>query len=177
MNNDKIIYDIAIANGFTPKSALFVIAQSRLESSDYKSNVYKNNNNGFGMKFIGQPLATKGTLVPVSERVRPITANINYYAKYNTFQDSVKDAVQRLFNITKNGVTPQMLKNATTSVEYANLQKTRGYFGGTALAYSKMINAKMKKIDLGSNNASLNVMPLIVIFLSIYLYKLLTNKS
>ena len=70
-----------------------------------------------------------------------------------------------------------MLKNATTSVEYANLQKTRGYFGGTALAYSKMINAKMKKIDLGSNNASLNVMPLIVIFLSIYLYKLLTNKS
>lgn len=148
MNNDKIIYDIAIANGFTPKSALFVIGQSRFESSDYTSPVYKENNNGFGMKYVGQKLATKGTLAPPSELIKPITANINYYSRYKNFSDSAKDAITRLFNITINGVTPDMLKKTSTPLEYANLQKKRGYFGGTALNYAKGIEYKIKnKID------------------------------
>jgi len=178
MNNDEIIYNIALKNGFNPTQALFIIGQSRHESADYTSNVYIQNNNGFGMKYVAQPLATRGTLAPTRERIRPITANINYYSKYRSFEDSVKDAIERLFNITINGVTPAMLRSARTSLEYAEMQKKRGYFGGTALRYSKGIDAGIKKVDLKNiTKSSLNVLPLIIIFFTYYIYKLLTNKS
>ena len=90
---DNEIYNLAISNGFTDVSAKFVVAQARLESADkgkeYNSNNFKTNNNCFGMKFIGQPLATKGTLAPFSERDKKcrdtgVCSNRNFYAKFKT---------------------------------------------------------------------------------------------
>jgi hypothetical protein len=65
---DKSIYNTAIEEGFSPTSAMLIVAQARLESGHYSSDVFKANNNMYGMKFIGQPLATKGTLAPFKER-------------------------------------------------------------------------------------------------------------
>jgi flagellum-specific peptidoglycan hydrolase FlgJ len=171
---DKIIYDIAINNGFTPNAALFVVAQARLESADYKSNVFKKNNNAFGMKYAGQPLATKGTRSPASEQISPPNANINFYAKFNSLEDSAKDTIGRLFNIKRNGVTPSMLKNASTPLEYAELQKKRGYFGGTAVNYAKLIISKLKKINATYTppNKTAGLSPLLIIGLLFMLYTL-----
>ena len=65
---DQQIYNIAITEGFTPTTAKLIVAQARLESGHYGSDVFKANNNMYGMKFVGQPLATRGSLAPVSER-------------------------------------------------------------------------------------------------------------
>ena len=67
-NNDQIIYDIAIKNGFSPTSAKLIVGQARFESANYTSAVFRANNNTSGMKYIGQPLASRGTLAPMSER-------------------------------------------------------------------------------------------------------------
>ena len=67
---DQQIYLMALANGYTDLSARLIVAQARLESADYTSNVYKNNLNAYGMKFVGQALATRGTLAPKSERTK-----------------------------------------------------------------------------------------------------------
>ena len=171
---DKIIYDIAINNGFTPNAALFVVAQARVESADYKSNVYNNNNNAFGMKYVKQRIATQGTRSPAREQVSPPSASINFYAKYRNLEDSAKDAIERLFNITLRGVTPAMLKNARTPLEYAELQKKRSYFGGTAAKYARLMQAKLPLINANFTppNKTAGLSPLLIIGLLFMLYTL-----
>ena len=150
---DQSIYILATENGFTDVSARLIVAQARLESADYTSNVFKNNANMYGMKYIGQALATRGTLAPVNERSANcrntgICQNSDHYAKYASATDSAKDVVNRLYSITKNGITPAQLKNAKTPIEFATLLKTRGYFGTTATQYATGLKSKLKKIKI-----------------------------
>lgn len=147
MNLDQTIYEIAVKNGFKPKAARLIVAQARLESSNYKSTVFKNNNNMYGMKFVGQPLAKKGTLVPAAERsVNDIATN--YYAKYATPEDSAKDVVERLYAKVVSDVTPEQLKEAETPEAFADLLKKRGYFGIAAEKYAKSLKGILPKLSI-----------------------------
>ena len=138
MTLDQQIYDTAIKNGFNPISAKLIVAQARFESADYTSNVFKQNNNTSGIKFIGQPNAVQGTLSPEG----------NYYAKFNTIQDALNDKIARLYNITMRGVTPQQLKDSTDAIDFANKLKQRGYFGSTASDYANGLKAKLLRINV-----------------------------
>jgi flagellum-specific peptidoglycan hydrolase FlgJ len=186
MNLDTQIFNIAKNAGFTDISARLIVAQARLESANYTSNVFKNNNNMFGMKFLGknrQPLANKGTLAPLSERTSACRINVNnctngdFYAKYDNPVDSVKDLINRLYNITRNGVTPEMLKNADSPELFANLLKKRNYFGSSEIDYAKGLKARLKKITIlpiiggGSINAISILVPLIFFLMYKYLKK------
>jgi flagellum-specific peptidoglycan hydrolase FlgJ len=159
MNLDTQIYNLAIQNGFSDAAARLLVAQAHLESSDingksYNSRVYRLNKNMFGMKFIGQKNATKGTIAPFSERSAQCKIDISkcvnrdFYAKYNTPLDSAADLIKRYMNITRAGITPTMLKSSKNAAEYANLLKTRGYFGTTADHYTKMLNSKLRQIKI-----------------------------
>jgi len=170
-NYDQPIYNNAIKAGFTPTSAKLIVAQSRLESADYTSNVFKNNNNMFGMKFVGQPLATKGTLAPESERSCGGNCNSDYYAKYNTPADSARDLTERLFKITRNGIGFNDIKNSTDALDYAIKLKKRGYFGATAQSYAAGLNAKLKKIDISGNNTGAMIIG-IGLLLTFFLHKI-----
>jgi flagellum-specific peptidoglycan hydrolase FlgJ len=172
--NDNLIYTIALQNGFNDKSAKIIVAQARLESANYTSNVFKKNNNAFGMKFIGQKYATKGSPAPVNERVKNPNANVNFYAKYNNVGDSAKDLIERLLNITRNGVTPEMLKNTTSPEQYATLQKKRGYFGGKVEDYAKNLRSILKRITPETTFATLT--PLLLIGLFFLGYKLTKGR-
>jgi uncharacterized FlgJ-related protein len=138
MTIDQKIYNTAIEQGFNPTAAKLIVAQARFESADYTSNVFKKNNNTSGVKFIGQKNAVQGTLSPEG----------NYYAKYNTVQDSLNDKIVRLYNIKMRGVTPEQLKNATDATEFANLLKQRGYYGSSAAEYAAGLRAKLLRINI-----------------------------
>jgi hypothetical protein len=144
MTNDQIIYNVAIKNGFSPTAAKLVVAQARFESSDYNSNVFNNNINTSGMKYIGQPLGIRGTLAPYKERSSGCQAvtkgqvggqgaypckDSDHYAKFRSVEDSARDKIERLFQKTMGGVTPQQIKNASTPREFAELMKKRSYYG------------------------------------------------
>jgi uncharacterized FlgJ-related protein len=135
---DQMIYDLAIANGFNQNTAKYVVAQARLESANYTSNVFKNNNNLNGMKYIGQANATKGTKSPEGD----------YYAKWKTPEDSAKDVVERYYAKTIKGVTPAQLKNASDTTEFANLLKERGYYGVSASQYQSGLYSKLMQINV-----------------------------
>ncbi len=146
---DQIIYDVAVRNGFTPTAAKLVVAQARFESADYTSRVFLANNNTSGMKYIGQPLATQGTLAPYNERSSTcqrssVCVNSDHYAKFASVQDSARDKIERLFTKTMGGVTPQQIKNTQTPEEFADLMKRRSYYGfhkyGTADAQKEINN-------------------------------------
>ena len=138
MTLDQQIYDTAIKNGFNPMAAKLIVAQARFESADYTSNVFKQNNNTSGIKFIGQRNAVQGTLSPEG----------NYYAKFNTIQDAINDKIARLYNINMRGVTPQQLKDSTDANDFANKLKQRGYFGSTAIDYANGLKAKLLRINV-----------------------------
>jgi len=123
---DQLIYNTAIQQGFTPVAAKFVVAQARFESADYTSNVFKVNNNTSGIKFVGQSNATRGTLSPEG----------NYYARFNTIQDSINDKIVRIYNINMGGVSPEQLKSSQTVDEFARLLKMRRYYGPSAYGTS-----------------------------------------
>jgi flagellum-specific peptidoglycan hydrolase FlgJ len=153
MSLDQEIYNTAIAEGFSPTSAKLIVAQARLESSNYTSNVFNNNNNMYGMKFVGQPLATKGTLAPPSERSKSCLQggeckNSDYYAKYKSPSDSAKDTIQRLYKKTRNGIGFNELKDVKDATEFANKLKQRGYFGATASSYALGLNARLLLISI-----------------------------
>lgn len=170
---DRIIYDVAVRDGFTPTAARLVVAQARLESADYSSGVFRTNTNTSGMKYIGQPLATRGTLAPKKERsdaCKRVTEsqvggygpapclNRDHYAKFASVRDSIRDVVERLYRITKNGVTPEQLRNSKTPEQFADLLKRRNYYGdgdyGTPAAdreranYSAGLKAKLLRIQI-----------------------------
>jgi len=160
---DQIIYNTAIKNGFNPVSAKLVVAQARYESSDYDSKVFQLNTNTSGMKFVGQPLATRGTLAPFSERSPGCQAvtrgqvggsgpspckDSDHYAKFKSVADSAKDKIERNFNITRKGVTPEQLKAAQTPEEFARLLKIRHYYGGDETSYAGGLKAKLRRIQV-----------------------------
>ena len=150
---DQEIYEIAISEGFKPNVAKFIVAQARLESSDYTSNVFLNNFNMYGMKFVGQPLASRGTLAPVSERSKScvessICKDSDYYAKYKSPRDSALDTIQRLYKRTRNGIGFNELNNSVDAQDFANKLKQRDYYGGTAEQYGSFILAKLKRISI-----------------------------
>lgn len=152
-NYDQEIYDIAISEGFKPNVAKFIVAQARLESSDYTSNVFRNNFNMYGMKYVGQPLASRGTLAPVSERSNSCVLSNNckdsdYYAKYKSPKDSALDTIQRLYKRTRNGIGFDELNNSVDAQDFANKLKQRDYYGGTAEQYGSFILAKLKRISI-----------------------------
>lgn len=175
MNLDTQIYNLARANGFTDQSARLICAQARLESANYTSNVFRNNNNMFGMKYLGtrQPLATRGTLAPLGERSAPCKINLqnclntDFYAKYATPLDSAKDLITRLYAITRNGITPQMLKNADTPEKFANLLKRRNYYGSTEAAYAAGLKARLRKVLIQSGTGLISPLSL---FLPIFFF-------
>jgi len=134
MDIDQSIYNTAIEEGFSPTSAKLIVAQARLESGHYSSDVFKANNNMYGMKYVAQPLATKGTLAPLKERSKSCKeggncVNGDYYAKYSSVEDSARDTIQRLYKITRNGIGFEQLKDVKDATDYANKLKTRNYFG------------------------------------------------
>lgn len=185
-NYDQQIYNAAIEEGFTPISAKLIVAQARIESGDYGSNVFKNNYNMFGMKYVGQPLAQRGTLAPLNERSCNGNCDGNYYAKYNSPADSATDLVGRLYKKTRNGVGFNELNNAIDANDFANKLKKRNYYGfgayGTPQAdkeissYAAGLKSRLRKIKIleyyNSNKKVINLLiGIILIGGSIYYYK------
>jgi len=180
-NYDQQIYDTAIAQGFSSQAAKLVVAQERFESADYTSNVFKLNNNTSGIKYIGaiQKNAKQGTLSPEGD----------YYAKFDTIQDSVNDKIVRLYNITMGGVTPKQLKDSTDASQFADLLKQRRYYGNTAYGttqatidianYASGLRAKLLKINVlefVKNNKNTLVIGSLLLLGGTYYYLKLKNK-
>ena len=197
---DQLIYDTAVQEGFNPVVAKLIVAQARLDSSNYSSSVFKCNNNMYGMKYVGQLLASKGTLAPSNEISSGCTPsgtkcerigvgnckNGDYYAKYSSPADSVKDVIQRLYKITRKGIGFNELNSTTDTISFATALKQRDYYGanpyGTSGAeseiknYSNGLKARLTLINIvewyNNNKKTVNyaVIGIILISLSGYFY-------
>jgi uncharacterized FlgJ-related protein len=175
-SNDQILYDVAISEGFNPVAAKLIAAQARFESADYTSRVFLANNNTSGMKFVGQPLATRGTPAPKNEQRCNGGCDSDYYAKFRSVEDSARDKISRNYNKTMRGVTPEQLKNVKSPEEFASLLKKRGYYGAPESQYAAGLRAKLLRIQIvefiqTNKNKLLIGLALIAFGGAFYLYK------
>lgn len=100
MNIETIVYQTALANGMPDKLAKLITAQSKHESGNYTSPVFKANTNLFGYKYVGQKLATRGTGAPSNEG--------DNYAKYKNVADSVTELTSWIKRRQKEKSSPQI---------------------------------------------------------------------
>jgi len=161
---DQAIYNTAIQQGFNPIAAKLIVAQARFESTDYTSNVFRANNNTSGIKYIGasQINAQRGTPAPSNERTCNLQCDRDFYAKFDTVQDSINDKVKRLYTKTMGGVTPQMLKDSTSAEDFARKLKMRSYYGfgklnSTDPAKVAQAEAEIKEYAGGMKNKLLRI--------------------
>lgn len=116
----------------------FIASQGRLETGNFTSSLFKDDNNCFGMKipvkrktpYIAGP-ATLGKV----KNAPPKSEGTTNYARYLTIEDSVGDLVNWL---QYNKVDYTKIKTPT---DYANFLKKKGFFGITAKAYAKQLIA------------------------------------
>lgn len=172
---DQIIYNTAIGQGFTPTAALLVVAQARFESADYTSGVFRANLNTSGMKYVGQPLASRGTPAPSSEQRCGGGCDSDYYARFRSVEDSAKDKIVRNYSITMKGVTPDQLKNAKSADEFAELLKKRGYYESPESQYAAGLRAKLLRIqvvEFVSKNKNTLLIGIVLVGIGAYLFYL-----
>jgi flagellum-specific peptidoglycan hydrolase FlgJ len=131
------IYNALRKAGVPDVNARIITAQSRVESSNYSSNVFKQNNNAFGMKV---PSVRKspyilgaGTKAPSSEGATP-------YARYASVEDSARDIVHWLQYNHAN------YSQLTTADSYATYLKNKGYYGATLASYAAGIGTYLMKM-------------------------------
>lgn len=119
-NLDEQLYAGAIKGGAKENLARFIVAQARHESGNYTNKQTLVNNNPFGFKYVGQPLASKGNISPEG----------GAYAKYDTIENASKDYLTRWYRLKskKGGIRLDEFNQYKTPEEYARALKSYGYF-------------------------------------------------
>ena len=135
---DNLIIQTALKNGMPLNLAKLLVAQAKYETANYTSNTFKQNNNLFGYKYVGQKLATKGTAAPKSEG--------DFYAKYKTIEDSVRELTAYIKRRVAEGVFPTDLTTVTSPAQYAALLGKKGYFGVSVTQYAKGLARYLKTV-------------------------------
>jgi hypothetical protein len=109
MDYGQVIYDTAINAGFSEILANILLSQAQHETNNFTSDVFKENNNAFGYKYVGSKFQEKekGILSPEG----------NTYGKYSSVEKSALETI----NWVKRNVSDY--KSIATPEEYASALK------------------------------------------------------
>lgn len=120
------IYTLLIGRQFSTKQARFIVAQAAHETAGFTSNIYKENNNCFGMKLA---LVRKTTA----------TGENKGHAAYRSIEDCIEDFKIYFINF-------QYLPTYQNIETYVEALKRRGYFEDSQLNYLNGCEYWYKKI-------------------------------
>lgn len=141
MNIEQIVYNYSKSQGVSDNVAKIITAQSKLESGNYSSNLFKTSNNLFGYKYVGQSIATSGIAAPSSE------GNLRY-ANYSRVEDSVLEIIKWINRrVAEKKFTLQDLE---TPEGYARALKNAGYYGDSYENYSRNLRRLYNSLQLGN---------------------------
>jgi len=150
----QIIYNTAIKCGLNDLQAKIIAAQATHESGNFKSNVFKTDNNAFGMKmptrrskrFIARP----STIVMRSEGATP-------YAHYSSVENSIKDLILSWHAYNKTD-----WNKIKTVEDYANYLKSKSYYGDSVANYLKNLLYYVSKLNWLKYTGNIAVIVLII---------------
>ena len=112
--------------GLPETLARLVVAQSKHESGNYTSNLFKSYNNAFGYSYSGSVYQVAAG--SKADNGLPIAA-------YNNVEDSTKEIVDYIYRRRREGKFPS-LDQITTPEHYASLLKSVAYYGDAQSNYT-----------------------------------------
>lgn len=154
----KRIYNAALSAGVPKDKAIWIVAQSGHETAYWTSNVFKQNNNGFGMKMPSQRnspyILGPGTQPPAGEGPTP-------YAKFASIENSTRDLVHWLnyHHINWNAIH--------TPGEYVSFLRSKNFFYGNEGAYINNVTSFTQQLKEFMGNSG-NLLNLAIVAFLIY---------
>lgn len=116
----KLVIDSFKISGFNEILTRYAVAQSAHETAGFTSDVFLKANNGFGMKYAGQLLAS---------------GSYNEYAKYNSINNSVSDFIKWYNNHRAKVFSLPLVINSID--DYVRFLKNNNYFEADESEYLK----------------------------------------
>lgn len=155
----QIVFNAARAAGLNDAQAKIITAQATHESGNFKSNVFKTDNNLFGMKM---PSKRSKQFIERPSKIVMRTEGATPYAHYSSIQNSVKDLILgwHAYNRTN-------WDKIKTPADYATYLKAKGYYGDTYSNYLTALVNHLKKLDwlkVGTVAVSLTGVILVITF-------------
>lgn len=136
--SDQVI-DVAMRNDIPSQLSKLMACQSAVETYNFSSNAFNQNNNGFGYKYFEKSSHQKGKGIHSSES--------DFYADYATFQDSIEEICSWIKRRQKELKFPGDLTKIQTGEDYAHLLKDCDYFGAKESDYANGINNYLKMLS------------------------------
>ena len=150
---ENLIYSVATSNGIPRNMALLLVSQSKHETANFSSNVFWDNKNMFGYKFV------KGAKYQLS--AGRISTEGDPYAKYESYTNSILELVAYLKRrVAENKFPP--LEQITTSQQYAELLKKVGYYGDPLTVYLNGLK-RFFNSDIGRNSGNIAALLLLLL--------------
>ena len=158
MDPGQIIYNTLKGDGIPDPLSLFVVAQSKHETANYTSNVFKTCNNAFGYKAVfGAPACTQS----------PEGGSYKFYS--GGVVDSAHEISAYLKRRVADGKFPA-LHLINSPEQYATLLKNANYYGDPLPVYTAGLLRWIQRYDsaiLGTGS---------VLLIGVVIWQLLKNK-
>lgn len=135
----NIVYSTARACGLSDVQAKIIVSQAIHESANFKSNVFKVDNNAFGLKM---PVRRSRLYIQRASYIVMRSEGSAPYAHYSTLENCVKDLLLGWHGFV--GTDWALIK---TPEQYAALLKYKGYYGDTLSNYTAAIRRTYKVIE------------------------------
>jgi len=148
---DNIVYNQAVSMGVPSDTAKLIAAQARYETAGYTSNVFKNYNNAFGYKWVGQKKWASGPGGAAGSQDAQGNADGGTYAKYPSVAYSTGELVDWLKRRQAEGKLK--ISALKTPAQYAAALKASGYYGQTASQYASGLSTMLKYITIAAGGA------------------------
>lgn len=132
MSHIQTVFNAAKAAGLTDAQAKIIVAQAQHESANFTSNVFKTDNNLFGMKM---PSKRPRTYIERPSKIIMQSEGSTPYAHYVSITDSVNDLVKGWHSYNKTNWSL-----LTTPALYSAYLKSKGYYGDAQAVYTNALN-------------------------------------
>lgn len=137
VTNEQIIYQAAREQGVPDTVAKLMIAQSKQETGEFTSAVFKDDHNGFGMKV---PSVRKDPYIKGPSSHTQLKEGTVPYAAYENLSDSTKSLINWMqYNKIK-------WEDIDTPEKYATVLKNKGYYGDALATYMYRVSMFYDKI-------------------------------
>lgn len=158
---EQQVYQAGSVGGMPSSVASLLVAQAKHESANFTSSVFRNNNNLFGYKYVGQSGAMQGSISPEGD----------YYAKYANVAASALEVVNWWKRRIKAGKIGGW-HDIDTAEKYGYHLKANGYYGDSLKNYVTGLQRWFK--DFGElKNEGLTVLVVCLFAALAYYFKLI----
>lgn len=113
---EKVILETLWKNGVSIDLSFIILAQAKHETNSFQSNVFKNSNNLFGIKYF---------------KKRKKTTAIGQYRAYCRYKDIIDSTIDYVYYMEKKKIP----KHENSVKKYVNLLKQKKYFEDSTKRY------------------------------------------